>query len=165
MLHSQGYSIMDIREFTQVDSGDTNFFYFDANMNGLNKTGKIQSDDIFKAYKKLIEDLNYDITYIYTSEGMNEEQKKVITAKVRDGYSLYQQSLGIEVGEKKIKTEKEEDLSEISPQVLKEIARYNEIIDSTVEKIQNLFLKYHNTITPEKKKQLESLEMNLVQAK
>lgn len=165
MLHGQGYSIMDIREFTQADFGDTNFFYFDANMNGLIKTGKIQSDDIFKAYKKLIEDLGYDIIYIYTSEGMNEEQKKVMTAKVKDGYNLYQQSLGIDISEKKIKTEKEEDLAEISPQVLKEIARYNDIIDSTVEKIQNLFLKYHNTITPDKKKQLESLEMNLVQAK
>ena len=96
---------------------------------------------------------------------MNEEQKKIMTAKVRDGYNLYQQSQGIDPVEKKIKNEKESDLAEISPQVLREIAHYNDIIDSTVEKIQNLFLKYHNTITPEKKKKLEEIEMNLVQAK
>lgn len=165
MLHAQGYSIMDIKEFEQWTLENTNFFYFDANMNGLTKTGKIQSDDIFKAYKKLIEDLWYDIIYIYTTEGMNEEQKKIMTAKVRDGYNLYQQSQGIDPVEKKIKNEKESDLAEISPQVLREIAHYNDIIDSTVEKIQNLFLKYHNTITPEKKKKLEEIEMNLVQAK
>jgi hypothetical protein len=61
-------------------------------MNGMIKSGKIQSDDIFKAYKKLIEDLDYKIEYIYTSEGMDEEQKKVITAKVKDGYTMYLQS-------------------------------------------------------------------------
>jgi len=96
---------------------------------------------------------------------MDETQKRVITAKVKDGYSLYQQSLGIDVNEKKIKSEKENDLAEISPQVLREIAHYNDIIDSTVEKIQNLFLKYHNTINGEKKKELENIEMSLVQAK
>lgn len=165
MLHGQGYSIMDIREFTQTSTDNTNFFYFDANMSGLIKTWKIQSDDIFKAYKKLIEDLGYNIIYIYTTEGIDEEQKKVITAKVRDGYSMYQQSMWINTLNRKIKTEKEEDLAEISPQILREIAHYNDIIDSTVEKIQNLFLKYHNTLNPDKKATLENLEMNLVQAK
>ena len=165
MLHGQGYSIMDIREFTQTNTDNTNFFYFDANMSGLVKTWKIQSDDIFKAYKKLIEDLGYSIVYIYTTEWMDEEQKKVITAKVKDWYSMYQQSMGISTLNRKIKTEKEEDLAEISPQILREIAHYNDIIDSTVEKIQNLFLKYHNTLNVDKKATLENLEMNLVQAK
>jgi len=39
------------------------------------------------------------------------------------------------------------------------------VIDSTIEKIQNLLLKYHNTVTPEKKKALEAQEMILAQAK
>ena len=96
---------------------------------------------------------------------MNEQQKKMITAKVKDGYIMYQQSLGIDTTEKRIQTEKEVDNEEISPQVLKEIEHYNTIIDSTVEKIQNLFLKYHNTITPEKKHELEDIENVLVQGK
>lgn len=142
-----------------------NFFYFDAIINGLTKSGKIQSTDVFKAYKKLVDDLWYNIVYIYTTEGMNEQQKKVITAKVKDGYTMYQRSMWIDPTEKKIQTEKEVDMEEISPQVLKEIAHYNTIIDSTVEKIQNLFLKYHNTITPEKKIELENIENVLVQWK
>jgi predicted glycosyltransferase len=61
----------------------------------------------------------------------------------------------LDTEEKKVQSEKEVDQEEISPQVLKELDHYNSIIDSTIEKIQNIFLKYHNTITPEKKKELE----------
>ena len=96
---------------------------------------------------------------------MSEQQKKVITAKVRDGYTMYQKSLGIDTSEKRVQTEKEVDMAEISPQVLKEMEHYTSIIDSTVEKIQNLFLKYHNSVTPEKKAELENIESILVQGK
>lgn len=165
ILHGQGYSIMDIIELARTDTGNTNFFFFDANVSGLTKTGKIQSDDIFKAYRKLTEDLGYNIIYIYTNDGMGDDQKKIITAKVKDGYELYRQSLWIDGWFQKQKTEKESDLVGISPQILKEIEHYTDIIDSTVEKIQNLFLKYHNTLIPEKRLELENIEMNLVQAK
>ena len=62
---------MELKEITQENkavSKDTNFFYFDIRVNGQIKTGKIQSDDVFKSYKKLIEDLGYDVVYIYTNE-------------------------------------------------------------------------------------------------
>jgi hypothetical protein len=53
--------------------------------------------DVFKAYKKLVDDLGYIILYIYTTEGMTEDQKKLITAKVKDGYMMYKKSLGIDI--------------------------------------------------------------------
>lgn len=168
MLHGQGYSIMEIQEewvSIKKDESNDNFFYFDAIINGQVKSGKIQSVDVFKAYTKLVDDLGYNILYIYTTEGMNETQKKVITAKVKDGYVMYKQSMGFDMSEKKEQTEREISMAEISPTVLKELAHYNAIIDSTVEKIQNLFLKYHKTITPEKKKELENIESNLAQTK
>lgn len=170
LLHGQGYSIMEIQEVTssaQQTSEDNagNFFFFDANINGLIKSWKIQSIDVFKAYKKLVDDLGYNILYIYTTEGMNEQQKKMITAKVKDGYMMYKQSMGFDTSEKKIQSEKEVDMQEISPLMLKEIEHYTTIIDSTIEKIQNLFLKYHNTITPEKKIELENIENTLAQGK
>ncbi len=120
---------------------------------------------MFKAYTKLVDDLGYNILYIYTTEGMNETQKKVITAKVKDGYVMYKQSMGIDISEKRIQSEKEVAMAEISPMVLRELESYNSIIDSTVEKIQNLFLKYHKTITPEKKSELEGIQATLVQTK
>ncbi len=169
LLHGQGYSIMEIQESSQaneiIEEWGDNFFFFDAIINGQLKSWKIQSEDVFKAYKKLVEDLGYNVVYIYTTEGMTEDQKKVITAKVRDGYMLYQQSMWIDTSSKKNKSEREIDTADISPQVLKEIAHYNGIIDSTIEKIQNLFLKYHNTISLEKKAELENIEAVLAQSK
>ncbi len=169
LLHGQGYSIMEIQENNssemKKDSSWENFFYFDAMINGQTKSWKIQSTDVFKAYTKLVDGLGYNILSIYTTEGMNEAQKKVITAKVKDGYSLYKQSMGIDVSQKHIQTEKEVDNIGISPQLLKELSHYNAIIDSTIEKIQNLFLKYHNTMTPEKKQELENIENSLAQSK
>lgn len=164
ILHGQGYSIMEIKEFSTTQTGG-NFFYFDVLVNNQLKSGKIQSDDIFKSYKKLIEDLKYNVVYIYTNEWMPEDQKKMITAKVRDSYRLYKQSMGEDIDNIKIETQDEKDIQEISPQILKEIERYVLIIDSTIEKIQNLFLKYHSIVTPERKIQLEQLVQALLQAK
>lgn len=59
---------MEIKELSETEVSGSNFFYFDVILNGQTKSGKIQSDDIFKAYKKLYEDLGYNIVYIYTSE-------------------------------------------------------------------------------------------------
>jgi predicted glycosyltransferase len=65
----------------------------------------------------------------------------------------------------KSKTEDQQDMQEISGEVLKEIEKYGIIIDTSIEKIQNLFLKYHDTITPDQKQKLEYLENTLVQSK
>lgn len=167
MLHGQGYSIMELKEIAEnQNQWPWNYFYFDIRVNWLIKTGKIQSDDVFKSYKKLIEDLGYDVVYIYTNEWMNEEQKKVITAKVRDSYRMYKASMGQDIdNEQKKETQDEMEMHEISPQMLKEVERYGIIIDSTIEKIQNLILKHHATISSEKKAWLENIEHSLLQVK
>lgn len=167
-LHSQWYSIIEIHNIQEWAGADGNFFYFDAKVNWLLQSGKIQSTDIFKSYKKLTEDLKYDIIYIYTNEWMPEESKKLITAKVKDGYRLYRESMGEDVDmedELRWKTQDQQDMQEISWEVLKEIAKYGTVIDSSIEKIQNLFLKYHQTITPEQRLSLEGLENTLIQTK
>lgn len=158
---------MELRELEykpQEIGSKSNFFYFDILVNGQVKTGKIQSDDVFKSYKKLIEDLGYNVVYIYTNEWMNEEQKKVITAKVRDSYKMYKNSVGEKIDEVKVSKD-ELELQEISPAILKEVEQYSMIIDSTIEKIQNLILKYHNTIPLDKKMDLEEIEHILLQSK
>jgi predicted Zn-dependent protease with MMP-like domain len=168
LLHGQGYSIMEIKESdgTQQKWSDKNFFFFDIRVNNVIKTWKIQSDDVFKSYKKLIDDLGYDVVYIYTNEWMSEEQKKVITAKVRDSYRLYKESVWENIDEKKIeRTQDEQDIQQISPQILREVEHYTLIWDSTIEKIQNLLLKYHSTIPDDKKLELEKLEHLLLQNK
>lgn len=168
ILHSQWYSIIEIHEISGVDLNNGNFFYFDAKVSWILQSWKIQSTDIFKSYKKLTEDLKYDVIYIYTNEWMPEEAKKIITAKVKDGYRLYKESIGENIDEQneaKWKTQDQIDLQEISGEVLREIEKYSKIMDSSIEKIQNLFLKYHETITPEQKRTLEDLENSFVQTK
>ena len=168
ILHGQWYSIMELKEAdgTQSKWNEKNFFYFDIRVNNQIKTWKIQSDDVFKSYKKLIDDLGYDVVYIYTNDGMSEEQKKVITAKVRDSYRLYKASMGENIDERKIEaTQDQQDIQQISPQILREIEHYSLVADSTIEKIQNLLLKYHATIPDEKKLDLEKLEHTLLQNK
>lgn len=167
-LHSQWYSIIEIHESVDQNTANGNFFYFDAKINWILQSWKIQSTDIFKSYKKLSEDLKYDILYIYTNEWMPEEAKKIITAKVRDGYRLYKESLGQDLDEqdeKKGQSVDQQEMQEISREVLKEIEKYTKVIDSSVEKIQNIFLKYHETITIEQKSKLENLENILIQTK
>lgn len=167
ILHWQGYSIMELKEASLASSQwkESNFFYFDIRVNGQIKTGKIQSDDIFKSYRKLIEDLWYDVVYIYTNEWMMEDQKKIITAKVRDSYRMYKESIWENIDDMKKETKDEQEIHEISPQILREVERYSLIIDSTLEKIQNLLLKYHTTVPLEKKISLESIEKMLLQMK
>ena len=61
--------MIEIQEVVETSlAQEGNFFFFDSLINGNIQTGKIQSDDIFKAYRKLIEDLKYDVLAIYTVE-------------------------------------------------------------------------------------------------
>ena len=151
ILHKQWYSIIEIQEVVETSlAQEGNFFFFDSLINGNIQTGKIQSDDIFKAYRKLIEDLKYDVLAIYTVEWMPDDQKKIITAKVKDGYRMYLESIGQKV-EEKPDILKNEDNEDFSPQLLKEIEKYGKDIDETILKIQNLLVKNHETITEDQK--------------
>ena len=168
ILHGQGYSIIELHTSEtneNNESDEANFFYFDIYINGELKTWKIQSDDIFKSYKKLIEDLGYNIIAIYTHEWMSDDQKKVITAKVKDTYSMYRASQWDVVVEEKPQTEKEKELKDISPQILKEIEFYGRIIDSILLKIGETFTKYWQVVTPTKRSDLEKFQQVLQQSK
>ncbi len=169
IVHSQGYSIIEIHEMEDTWQASGNFFFFDAYVNGILQTGKIQSNDVFKSYRKLVEDLKYDVKYIYTAPGMSEDQKKKVTARVKDGYNLYKESLNEkweEIQEKKTKEEEEESiLNEFSPEVLKELERYEWVIEETLEKIQNLLIKHHDSIGVEQKNTLNQIELELTKIK
>ena len=57
ILHKQGFSIVEIRDADPGIVNTANLFYFDYTVDGVLKTGQIQSDDIFKAYRKLVQDV------------------------------------------------------------------------------------------------------------
>lgn len=95
---------------------------------------------------------------------MPEEQKKIITAKVKDGYRMYLESLGQTVEEKKEAT-KVDEAEDFSPILMKELEKYGKIVDETIAKIQNTIVKNHEIITEEQKAMLERIELELVQIK
>lgn len=88
-LHKDGYSIIEIRETAAPIEVTSGVFYFEIVHHGQKKSGKIQSDDIFKAYKKLVDELGYQLISISTSLDASEEDKAYTTAKVRESYDEY----------------------------------------------------------------------------
>lgn len=57
ILHKQGFSIVELKDADSNVANEANLFYFDYTVDGVLKTGQIQSDDIFKAYRKLVQDI------------------------------------------------------------------------------------------------------------
>ena len=171
-LHKQGYSIMQIDEYLWDTGSDEDFFYFDAyNQNGELQTGKIQSNDIFKAYVKLVEEMEYNVKYIYPMEDISEDEKMRVTAKVKSGYEL---SKKVNTEDARIIDEKRraalkakgENLSEnLSSEVKNELARYEKVIDTINEQIEKLILEHGNVIASEKQTRLRDLVQSLNQLK
>ncbi len=169
ILHNQGYSIIEIN----IDEGEElvgNFFYFDIRVDNQIKSWQIQSNDIFKAYKKLVQDLGHDIVYIYTMKNMPEDQKKIITWKVKSGYDLYINNTKTQEDTDKEEEKNEKDVNanvyeQISPEMRREIEKYNKIIDDIILKLQNIVIKYNNSLTPERKQRFEELQQALYQSK
>ncbi|EKD66667.1 MAG: hypothetical protein ACD_49C00023G0010 [uncultured bacterium (gcode 4)] len=165
-LHSQWYSIIDIQEISE-NLDNSGIFYFEAIINSEKKSGKIKSNDIFKAYLKLVDDLHYDIIYIYDQKDLEENEKIIITQKVKETYKIYKWSQKTKkVDENKKSEEKKEIKSgEISEIVLKELNYYYNLIDNIIEKIDYIFTTYSAYIDPIKKEKLNQIYTALKQVK
>lgn len=165
-LHKQWYSIIDIQEISE-SLDNSGIFYFEAIINSEKKSGKIKSNDIFKAYLKLVDDLHYDIIYIYDQKDLEENEKIIITQKVKETYKIYKWGQKtkkvdeIKKNESKIET-KTSDISEI---VLKELNYYYNLIDNIIEKIDYIFTTYSAYIDPVKKEKLGQIYTALKQVK
>ena len=168
-LHKQGYSIIEINEI-QENINQGKIFYFDIFLDGNKKSGQIQSNDIFKAYIKLVNDLHYQVIAIYDEKNATEEEKKIITSKIHSSYLLYNQ-------QNTKKEEKKEEKKEQTTQVQaaysdishtfsgKEIQKYYILIDKTSQKIEILLEKYSEYMDLERKRKLQDFSLSLKQLK
>ena len=163
-LHDQWYSITEINEISEFNE-KSGIFYFDAIINWNKKTGQIKSNDIFKAYLKLVEDLKYEIIYIYDKKDCDENYKIILNEKIKASFNLYKANNSPkEKEDKKIKNEntKKEELSEF---LKKELNFYYGIIDKTIAKMDNIFLNYRDFIDNDKKNKLDQIYIALKQIK
>ena len=169
-LHAQGYSIIELEEFKPDKNsiaGASNFFYFDAVIGWERKSWQIQSNDIFKAYKKLIEDLWYDILYIYTTKNATDEQKKLLTMQVKDSYELYsKQQWDSEINQSLLKKhEQKSDAPDIDAGLERELVKYLSLIDIVIQKIDTITTKHSEHIVSDKRERLNQVRTSLLQIK
>ena len=149
---------MEIVEISEsvLDSG---VFYFEAIIDGSKKSGQIKSNDIFRAYKKLVDDLHYQVISIYDNKDADEKEKLLITAKVKESYDYF-------------KSTEKEQITDATPQtqdvplfIQKELEKYYSLIDRVIEKIEYILSQYIANISLEKKEKLTKLIPLLRQVK
>ena len=155
-LHKQGYSIIEIRETEapeEIVSKTGSVFYFEINLSWQKKTGQIHSDDIFKAYKKLVDDLGYTVVSITTSPDASEEEKIYTTAKTKESYDEFKKrkeptevSVEVAAQTQKNKLENEDENSFL----VKEVRKYQLIISTVYLKLEKLIDTYSSLLSEER---------------
>ena len=164
-LKKEWYAVIEIKE-TENDSISTEtwwIFYFDILLDWKIKTGQINSDDIFKAYVKLVEKLNYNVLYIYDNLERTEKEKILYTQKIKNSYEIYKQNISEQQKEEKLKeaaTNRDHETWNndwISDHIMKELNHYYILIDKVLEKIRYIQVQYTNELSAERKAKLESL--------
>ena len=142
-LHKDGYSIIEIHETTAPADITNDVFYFEIVHQWQKKSWKIQSDDILKAYRKLVDELKYQLISISTTPDATEEDKAYTTAKVREAYDEYKKR-NIEI-EKEKPVEKKNEATESTDQdwfLEREVKKYQAIISTVYNKME-VFINTH----------------------
>lgn len=160
-LHKQGYSIIEIRETeTPKDAAPKtgSVFYFEIELHGQKKTWQIHSDDIFKAYKKLVDDLWYTVTSIYATQDATEEEKIYTTAKTRESYEEFKKrNAGVDTPEIKEQAKKSTDEDEQDSFLAKEVKKYQAVIGAVYTKLETLLNTYAHQLEAERVSKIKEL--------
>lgn len=131
-LHKEGYSILSISELDDHEV-DGHKFIFQVEHDGEIKNGVIVWKDIFKVYKKLVDDLGYNVIYIYPEgdEAENSaEKKEKIMEQLKIWYKLQ---------EKKVKLKSDKVKGEESFYMQKQLNSTYILIDKVIKKFEKLF--------------------------
>ncbi len=161
-LHKDGYSIIEIRETEAPIETDDWFFYFEIQHQWQKKSGKIQSNDIFKAYKKLVDELGYNLISIASTADASEEEKAYTTAKARESYDEFKRRYVQTVEEVKIKKEESKKSSETEWEsqggvLEKEVKKYQGIISMVYEKLELFLNTYADKLNEERVLKIKEL--------
>lgn len=164
-LHSQWYSIIEIKETSEF-TNNSEIFYFDFLTDWKIKKGSINSDDILKAYIKLVDDLHHNIIFLYENKEATENEKILTTQKIKHSYDIYKsrvkESPNIQAPIKKENHWEENNINSI---LLKELNHYYLLIDKVLEKINFIINNFGENITIERKVKLNDLYNSLKQVK
>lgn len=166
-LHKEGFSILSIIEVVDVKISKNNFL-FEINKNWLIQKWTIVSNDIFKAYLKIKDELKYDLVYIYNDENTTLEEKQKIIHEIKEQYRIYLTTNKKDINKKEILEEKQKSIEENIDnfQMKKELDETYKIIDKVLVKI-NYFLNQENDeyLTFEKKEKLKEIYYVVIRLK
>jgi DNA-dependent RNA polymerase auxiliary subunit epsilon len=139
-LHAQGYSILSIDEVREalVDAKKSKSFFFIVRIQGQEKRGQINSLDILSAYKKLTEDLSYEVRSIYEDVDSNEEEIAYSTARAKQAYLELKERTKNKIIQTQQKDWTEEWSSEKLTVLEKEVARYQLLLEKIYIKLITL---------------------------
>ncbi len=171
-LHAQGYTIIEWHELAgEKDIGSQKpLFYFEVVVNSEQKTGKIEADDILKAYIKLKDTLHYDVRAIYANPEATTEQKEASMKQVLHLYSLYRKQYAHEIEERKREIEKQKEAistpekqlheapkeEDINTSIKREIERYHTLIQKSIDKATALVSTNADVLTAAQKSKLSA---------
>lgn len=131
-LHKEGYSILSISELQEWDISGKKFIFQVKNEESI-KNGAIIWKDIFKVYKKLVDDLWYEVIFLYPEwddAQENAEKKQEIMEGLKKWYTLQKK----DVKQKNWKQKWEDNFY-----MQKELDATYILIDLVVKKIDLLF--------------------------
>ena len=164
-VHSEWYSILSVTQITDADISG-NKFIFKWSINGKIKTGTIIGEDIFKIYVKLRDDLGYSIDLLYpeADKNISDEDKVKILHDLEDGYAHGSRTKKEQTKhtKKEIKWEKK---SLEGFYMKKELDETYQLINTVIEKLQNLIVNPKSNIDEEKKQKLTDIYNSIIKIK
>lgn len=169
LLHKEWFSVLSIQTMDNIEV-EWNKFYFEIFQNGEWKVGTIVSQDIFKAYLRLKDNLKYDLKYIYPSKETSLEEKEKIIHELHEQYRIYLESNKKQIQKKqedqkeKIKVVEEVKIEDF--QMKKELDEVYDIITKVMLKLKYFIDLPNNAYLDfEKKEKLKELYNTLVKLK
>ncbi len=169
MLHKEWFWILSIQTMGDIEV-DGNKFYFEIIQNGELKSGTIVSQDLFKAFLKIKDQLKYDIKYIYSQKDTSLQEKEKIMHELYEQYRIYldtnkkQIQKKEEVEKEKIKVVEEIKIEDF--QMKKELDEVYEIISRVMVKLKFFIdIPENQYIDFQKKEKLKDIYNTLIKLK
>ncbi len=169
-LHKEGFSIVNVIEVWEITEKSWSKFYFDINQNWQIKQWTIFSDDIFKAYLKIKDELKFDLLYIYQNKNDSLEIKEKNIKTLSEQYKVYLETHKKELEleqkeqEKKQKVVKEELTEKYWLQ--KELQKAYVLLDKVLVKLKYFIeIQENDIITFSRKEKIKDIYNNIVRLK
>ena len=104
-LKKQGYAVIEINEIQEGESSERKGeeFFFEAEVDTNIRKGRIYSEDMFRAYIKLVDELEYKVVAIYKNENEDERTKKLNTSSLERSYKLFKQEQKKKIRQKTVR--------------------------------------------------------------